>query len=139
MEDSIQQQMTLYETDVVVPVWDLIDLYYTYMHPIHPIIPKDVFMEHVWNESPILLLAMYASACRYRHALKQSQTDDPEVHAQLVAEDFEEGTRYYKQARLKIDRFLDVPCLQTILALRLLGNFAISVGEGTFYLPEFLH
>jgi hypothetical protein len=88
-------------------------------------------MEHVWNESPILLLAMYASACRYRHALKQSQTEDPEVHAQLVAEDFEEGTRYYKQARIKIDRFLDVPCLQTILALRLLGNFAISVGEGT--------
>jgi hypothetical protein len=138
MEDSIQRQMNLYETDVVVPIWDLIDLYYTYMHPIHPIIPKDIFLEHVWNESPILLLGMYASACRYRHALRKSQFQDPEAHAKLVAEDFEEGTRYYKQARNKIDRFLDTPCLQTILALRLLGNFAISVGEGWLFFFRYI-
>ena len=105
--------------------WNLIDLYYTYLYPIQPVIPKALFVTNVMKESPILLLAMYATASRYHHV------NQPSVSKEVI---FAEGIKYYKQARNMMDRYLDRPSLQSILALRLLGNFAISTGESELLL-----
>jgi Fungal specific transcription factor domain len=121
---SIQKQMSLLDQDVVVPIWDLIDLYYVYLYPINPIIPKSLFLENIWNECPVLLLSMYALASRYR-SIENSTTKS--VSRQEASE---ESLKFYKQARNMIDRYLDNPSIQIILALRLLGSFAISLGEG---------
>jgi hypothetical protein len=116
---------------------DLIDLFYDYVYPAYPVIPKSYFLKNVNQESPLLLLAMYSTAARYRHI--------DSAHSPLLIEQgpstpaspaltpspviFEEGKRFYHLARTQLDRFLDSPSLSTVLALRLMGTFALSLGE----------
>ena len=120
--DIQKNHISLLDNEVIVPNWELVDLYFIYVYPIHPVVPKNVFMDNVWNESPLLMFSMYALAARYKHIGKS--TDHSVV--------FEEGRGFYKLARNLVDRSLDKPTLSTILALRILAGFALSIGDGMF-------
>lgn len=98
---------------------ELIQLYFTHVHPYLPILHKATFHRQLRNGPCILLLnAMYAVASRW-----QSTRDTAQFP----------GWRYYQAAFSLIDIYTDTPRLSTIQALLLLVKYQELVQRPGFF------
>ena len=100
------------------------DIYFKFIHPCHPILPKHIFLEHVWVESPFLLNSMYELASRFSSSCSEAEADKNDLL----------GLDFYKIARSLLDSIMDIPCLSSIWGLYLLGKYAACSGQGIYSL-----
>jgi hypothetical protein len=102
------------------PKFHLLDLYFSFFYPIFPIIPKQLFLKNVWDESPILLQSMYAVSARYQ-----------QMTSSLTKVDiFDEGLMHFQLAREMLEKSLNQPSISLIIALKLMGHFSLKIDQG---------
>ncbi|KAG2224228.1 hypothetical protein INT45_000257, partial [Circinella minor] len=102
---------------------ELIDLYFTHVHPYLPILHKATFYKQLQTSPCVLLLnAIYAVAARWHQPTRESSNDGHPI-----------GWRYYQAAFSLIDIYTDTPRLSTIQALLLLVKYQEHVRRSGFF------
>ncbi|KAJ3098486.1 hypothetical protein HDU97_003985 [Phlyctochytrium planicorne] len=101
---------------------ELLDLYFTYIHPTMPLVHMNSFMSNFANESPLLLNSMYALAARYSNHPTIRSTPD------ML---YNNGDIFYNKARELVDHYMDVPNTSTVTALLCLATYAAGSGRGS--------
>lgn len=139
-KDDIAQLLQEQPEDVTMPSLQvqehLVDLYFTYMHPIFPVIHKEQFLNQ-WtaikngydtahdgtkmtqNVSNLLLLSMFTIAARY--------LDDDQVPTN--GKMWESGCNYLADAQRLLNRVFHYSRPSTIQALLLLGVREFGIGS----------